>query len=256
MSNQTEGNMRIAMHQPHFFPWLGYFDRLRHADLFILLDTSPYESDNFQDRVRIKREAGTEWISVPLETASSREAIADMRIRAARPGPASGRRLWAREALRAIETSYAHAPHFQRYYPQVAGIFAAEWEKLVDLDQRSIEFLMGALGIRTPVIRASSLGVTGEKTALALRLCRAVKADALLCGLGDSRGCLDAGLLKREGVTVEWQEFRHPRYEQHPSPERFEPGLSALDLLFNRGPQAGRVLRGETEAVSGGAHAE
>jgi hypothetical protein len=109
-----------------------------------------------------------------------------------------------------------------------------------------LDFCLDALEIRTPLVRSSDLHVTGLKSDMVLNLCKAVGADVYLGGMGGSRGYLDVQAFERAGVQVVWQEFAHPGYPQVPSVGGFQKGLSVLDLLFNCGPAAKDVLRGET----------
>jgi hypothetical protein len=99
-----------------------------------------------------------------------------------------------------------------------------------------MEFLRGALGITTPMLRSSELRVQGAKSDLVLDICRAVGATTFLGGMGGSRRYLDVQAFEREGIEVQWQAFRHPIYAQSGGGSEFVPGLSAIDALFNAGP--------------------
>jgi hypothetical protein len=240
--------MIVAIHQPHFFPWLGYLHRIMDADLFVFLDHVQYEHQNFQNRVRIKNGTGSQWITVPLLHSGHSQPIASKLICNRNNGNENGRRGWGKSVFATLEAVYSRAPYFNDYAPALRGLMNAEHEKLAELNRKSLDFLLDAFDIRTPVIHSSDLDARGQKTELAINLCRAVDAKVLLCGMGGSRGYMDVAALERAGVRVAWQDFRHPRYPQHPHPENFVPGLSALDLLFNCGPASGDVLRGKTPA--------
>jgi hypothetical protein len=98
-----------------------------------------------------------------------------------------------------------------------------------------------AFEIRTALARSSELTADGAKSDLILNLCRAVGADTLLAGFGGSRRYLDVEAFAREGVRIQWHQFTHPEYRQC-GPQPFIPGLAALDLLFNCGPQSRAIL--------------
>lgn len=232
--------MTVAIHQPHFLPWLGYLDRVRRADAFVLLDHVQFERQNYQNRVQIKTGQGPRWLTVPVLQDGRAERVADKLIDNGR----DGRQRWGRKAFLTLRYSYEGAPFFRLYAPALEEILSARWQRLVDLDRRLLEFLMEALSIRKPVIMSSRLRVTGRKSELALEVCRALGADAFLGGMGASRGYLDVAAFREAGVRVLWQDFRHPRYPQRPRPETFIAGLSALDLLFNCGPESVHLLEG------------
>jgi hypothetical protein len=234
--------MIVAIHQPHFLPWLGYLDRMRQADLFILLDDVQFERRNYQNRVRIKTGQGAQWLCVPVVKGSQSDQIVDKLIH----DPCTGHHRWGRRAFATLQYAYQGARHFGEFAPAIREIFETRWEKLVDLDWALTELLRDALQIRTPIVRSSELKVPGRKSELILNLCRAVAADVFLGGLGGSRGYLDEGTFAEAGIQVVWQKFTHPRYPQHPRPQEFTPGLSAIDLILNCGPDSPAILRGET----------
>ena len=233
--------MIVAAHQPNFIPWLGYFDKMRKADLFIVVDHVQMERQSFQNRVRIKTGEGERWITVPVVQESRSERIMDKRIDNSR----TGRFRWSRKMFLTLKYAYQSAPYFRDYEAALAEIFEARWDRLSDLNGRLIGFCREALAIRTPMLASSSLRIAGSKSDMVLNMCREAGATAYLAGDGASRSYLDVGAFERAGIRVLWQEFEHPRYVQHPSCGVFIPNLSAFDLLFNCGPRSAEILRGE-----------
>lgn len=233
--------MIVAAHQPNFIPWIGYFDKMRKADLFIVVDHVQMERQSYQNRVRIKTGEGDRWITVPVIQESRSERIMDKRIDNSR----SGRFRWSRKMFLTLKYAYQSAPYFRDYEAGLAEIFEAQWERLSDLNGRLIEFCREALDIRTPMVASSTMSVTGARSDMVLNMCREAGATAYLAGDGASRGYLDVDAFERAGIRVIWQEFEHPRYVQHPSCGVFIPNLSAVDMLFNCGPRSAETLRGE-----------
>jgi hypothetical protein len=229
--------MIVSIHQPHFFPWLGYLDRMRRCDLFVLLDHVQFERQNYQNRVRIKTRAGPRWLIAPVEQRSRSERIVDKRL-LEQPEP----RAWSARAFRLLREAYGGAPFFARWADDVLEVLQSGATRLVDLDLASIELLRRAFDIRTPLVQSSTLGVRQKGADLVLEICRAVRADAFLGGVGASRRYIDPALFRSAGVDVLWQDFTHPRYAQHPPEAAFVEGVTALDLLFNCGPEARSVL--------------
>lgn len=232
--------MIVAAHQPNFIPWLGYFDKMRKADLFISVDHVQMERQGYQNRVRIKTGAGDRWITVPVVQESRSERIMDKRIDNSR----KGRFKWSRKMFLTLRYAYQSAPYFRHYEPALAEIFEARWDRLFDLNTRLIELCRAALGIRTPMVPSSRLNVGGANSEMVLEMCRRAGADAYLSGRGASTRYLDVPAFERAGIRVIWQDFEHPRYEQHPLSRVFTSNLSALDLIFNCGPRSPEVFRG------------
>jgi hypothetical protein len=235
--------MKVAIHQPHYIPWLGYLHRLAQVDLFVVLDHVQFERRNYQNRTQIRLDGEARWLTVPVVQHSQKERIVDKQVDnrdAARP--------WGRNHFQTLRHAYREAPHFAHYAPALKQILDTPWERLVDLDAAMLEFLRAAFSIRTRIVRSSALEVEGAKSELILNLCRALGAGTLVAGFGGSRSYLDAAAFARHGIRIEPHQFTHPQYPQCGAAP-FIPGLASIDLLFNVGPQEARaVLMGE-EAV-------
>ena len=230
--------MIVAIHQPHFLPWLGYLHRMLHCDLFVLLDHVQFERQNFQNRVTIKTPVGVQWLVVPVLQRARSERIVDKRI----DNEGRGRHRWGARMLRTLRHAYRGAPWFQSCWGAVERLLDGDWERLVDLDLASLELLRSALHIDTPLLRSSTLNIRGQRADAVLEICQAVGAKAFLGGMGASRHYLNAAPFRRAGIELLWQEFVHPRYPQRAPANEFSSGVSALDLLFNCGPDSPLVL--------------
>ena len=231
--------MIVAAHQPAFLPWLGYLDKLARADLFVVMDDLQYEAQNFQNRNRLKLAAGPHWITVPLVHGSQTDRILDKRIDNTGRG---GRHHWQYRTWRTLEVHYGKAACWDRYAPALEDVFVRRWDLLVELDLHLLDLARNWLGITGPIVRASSLGLTGAKTDRIISMCRAVGARTYLSGRGGSAGYLDTDALDRAGIATVWQEFRHPMYPQRYPQLGFVSHLGFLDLLLNCGPDSAAVL--------------
>ena len=236
--------MIVAIHQPSYLPWLGYLDRMARADLFVVLDHVQFERGNFQNRTMIRMNDEARWLTVPVAQRSQKERILEKEI----DNRLEGARSWAPVHFSTLRHAYRDAPHAGLYAQALKEIFDARWRRLVDLDMALLGLLRDILGIRTPLVKSSDLGVEGMKSELILNLCRELGADGFLGGMGGSRRYLDTAAFERAGIEVRWQAFRHPIYRQCGAAP-FIPGLSALDLLFNCGPQSQDILLGQSEAM-------
>lgn len=231
--------MIVAIHQPHYIPWLGYLHRMSQADLFVVLDHVQFERRNYQNRSQIRIDGEARWLSVPVLQRSQKERIIDKEI-----DNSDTARPWGRNHFATLRHAYREAGYFSTYGPQLRKIFETPWARLVDLDAAMLEFLRDAFSIDTKLVRSSELNVEGAKGELILNLCRQVKADALLAGFGGSRGYLDASAFAAHGIEIKYHQFAHPSYKQCGAAP-FIPGLASVDLLFNAGPQSRDILLGE-----------
>jgi len=231
--------MIVAAHQPNFLPWLGFFDKMKRADLFVVVDHVQFERHNFQNRTRIKTAAGPIWLTVPVVQRSRDERIVDKTV----DNSKGGAHRWSRKMAMTLRSVYASAPHSGLYLDALIALLERDWERLTDLNIALIEFCRGALGITTPMVRSSGLDIPGMKSEMVLNLCKKVGADVYLSGTGGCKDYLDTEMMAREGVRVAWQEFSHPNYKQFPRGAGFVERLSAIDLLFNCGESSRTMLQ-------------
>jgi hypothetical protein len=230
--------MIVAAHQPHYLPWLGYLDKLAKADLFVVMDDLQYEAQNFQNRQRLKLDAGASWLTVPVYRGAQADRICDKRI----VNLGSARQHWQRRTWITLEMHYGRAPAFARHADELREIYTRRWDSLLELDLRMLDFARTAFGIATPIVRSSTLELVGHKTDRLVDLCRKVGARAYLTGRGGSTGYLDVERMGRAGIGVIWQHFVHPVYPQRYPGRGFVSHLGFLDLLLNCGAASRDVL--------------
>jgi hypothetical protein len=223
----------LAVHQPHYLPWLGYLAKWAAADVFVFLDTVQYEKNGWQNRNRIKTTSGPRWLTVPVHGRLG-TPIAAVEIDTVQP--------WGDRHRRAIEHAYAGAPHLARHRAALGELYATKWERLAPLAVATAEWLARAVGITTPAHLASSLDVAaGEPTERLIALCRTVGADTYLAGRDGAR-YMDAARFEAAGIRVLYQDYTHPTYAQLHGD--FAPHCSGLDLLLTHGDGALGILRG------------
>ena len=222
----------VAIHQPQFLPWLGYFDKLDRSDVFCLLDTVQYKKNEFQNRNRIKTADGWQWLTVPV-TYRFPQRIYEVGLNQTVD--------WQRKHLRSLETNYRKAPYFDTYIARFEEFYQQSYEMLVDVNVACIQLLMDLLGLNSKVVLASSLQVeTDDSTLRLVKICQALDGDAYLSGK-DGAKYMDLDTFHKDQLELVFQDFNHPEYPQCYGP--FEPNLSVVDLLFNCGPESLTIIR-------------
>lgn len=237
--------MIVAAHQPHYLPWLGYLDKMAKADLFVVMDDLEYGVRNFQNRQRLKLAHRAGWLTVPILRRSASDRILDKEIASS----ASRRQHWQHRHWRTLVTSYGASRYFADYAEELRDVYTRPWRMLIDLDLHMLALARRWLGIRTPIIRSSQLGLTGRSTERLIQLCKRVGARSYLSGTGDSTNYLDVESIGRAGFGVVWQHFTHPVYPQRYPATGFRPGLGFLDLVLNCGPASRDILFGPSHPV-------
>jgi hypothetical protein len=223
----------VAVLQPGYLPWLGFFDQIRRADVFVYYDDVQYDKHGWRNRNRVKSVSGEpHWLTVPVRHARlDWPSLQDVEIDARQP--------WVRKHVGTLRQFYAKAPFASTYLPALEEVLGRGWQRLVDLDFALVEQLCRWLGLRAPEHRSSALGIQGDRTERLVAICRYFSAQRYLSGEA-ARGYLATGLFAEHDIAVEWQDYHHPVYPQiHGA---FVPYLSVVDLLLNCGDQSAAIL--------------
>ena len=226
----------VAIHQPHYFPWLGYLDKMAKADEFVVLDEVQLTDGSPMVRNRFLQIDGeSKLLSVSVE----KKGYLEKRTRDI------GLSNWqkTRKKHRSfLECNYRKAPFYGEVMPMLNDVFDKDFEKILDLDMTSIDVMRRAYDISTPIVMQSSLAYDRDAAGknLVLSLCLASRADAYLSGQG-ARKYMEDELFESNGIDVLYQNFSYPTYCQYRQ-DFFTPNLSAVDLLFQCGINGAREI--------------
>jgi hypothetical protein len=221
--------MIVAIHQPNFFPWLGYFDKIVRADVFCLLDDVqfPKKGGSWINRVQLRVNGQGAWVTAPVDRSySGTRCIREMRTRGDEP--------WRERLLKTLQCNYGRAPHFAEMFAFLEPIVRNSTDRLADYNEAGIRALCGAMGLRAArLVLSSSLATEGQATDLLISITRTLCGTAYLCG-GGAGGYQEDERFGEAGLRLIRQDFRHPEYTQVGG-TGFTPGLSVLDALMNCG---------------------
>jgi len=220
----------VCIHQPDFAPWLGFFDRLRRCDIFIVLDNVQFLRRGWHHRDRIRTAEGERWLTVPVHK-RGRQGQPINRVEIDELTD------WRRQHLETLRHAYARAPCFEPHFSAVSEIYGRRHRRLIDFNRDLIDYLAPGFDAVADTRLASELSVAGRGSGMLVALVRAVGGSTYLTGQG-AREYLDESRFAAAGIEVEWQRFAHPVYPQVHG-DRFVHGLSGLDCLFNCGGTAG-----------------
>lgn len=231
--------MIISAHQPEYLPYLGFFYKMAKADKFILVDHIQYYDGSFQNRNRIRssNSQGWLWLTVPVITSGKGyQKINEVKIDNSTP--------WARQHWKAIYFNYKRSPFFDMYSDSFKKMYLKNWNKISDLNENIIFYLKEKIGIETPIAKSSDYDFKGHKADLIVEICKKFEAETYLSGPGltaeGGKHYIEGEKLGINNIKLIFTEFKHPIY-----PQRFTPFLekmSAIDLLFNCGPESLKIL--------------
>jgi len=221
----------IAIQPPAYFPPLEYTALIQHVDHFILADTFRLRRGSFQDRSKLRNAQGGHWITIPLFGQPEGAPIATVDIET------GGR--WREKHWRSFMYDYRTTMYFEFYEDRFRPFFDVEWSNLADCTCRSVALQTALFGIDTELTRASKLDGAPETVQ---EIVSTVEAETLVVPKGDAD-------VEVPSTAVTSFEYDPPTYRQNF--EGFEGGMSGMDLLFNYGREAPRLLTdGISEPVS------
>lgn len=229
--------MIAAIHQPHYFPWVGYFDKMAKADAFVILDQVQLEKGSQMVRNRVLDGNGEiKYITISGETK-------DFLSREYRDLPTKDVGGWASRQMNALQNYYRKAKCRREILPILEDFFQRGYPTICQWTCASMELVRELLDISTPVIYQSSIDYERDnrRSDLVYAICNAIGADTYLSGRGGSMAYLDREKFAENGVNIVFQDFQHPVYSQC-STEEFVPGISVLDMLFNCGVEESRRI--------------
>lgn len=232
----------VTIHQPNFFPWLGYFNKIARADLFLVMDNVQFQKTGgtWSNRVQLMIGGKAGWLTMPVvRNYHGVRTIGEMLI--------NNTINWRPKALKTLQMNYSRAPFFATVFPWLEELVNNPTDNLVDYNLSAIRVLMAAFKLDcTRVILGSSLSVMGSATDLLVSMTKAAGGTVYLSGDG-SRGYQADEKFVFAGIKLEYQNFQHPVYPQYHSTQ-FVPGLSVIDALMNCGVEQTAILISEQQS--------
>ncbi len=235
MSKDHSVGRKVALMQPTFLPWLGYFGLINDSDLFVFLDDFQFVRRSYHHRNRLFLK-GDEFgfITLPILHSGEQETA----IKDAVPAHEAA---WVRKVLSSLKHNYGFSPWFQRYYDFMSLWLNESFHNLADMNIYFIQFAMREIGLATSLARSSEYDVDGKRSARLVSLLTATQADEYLSARGSFDYMKDDGAETYSAYKVAFQDFVPPPYKQKQSASHV-PYLSILDALFQVGPEATREL--------------
>jgi len=223
----------VAIHQPEYLPWLGFFKKMMNVELFVFLDDVQFRKKGWQNRNRIRINDGTALLSIPVHT-HSYPKINEVTI--------DNEKNWSIRHKKSILYNYARAPYFDEIKDFIESIFEKKFQYLVDLNTEIIKFIMNELEIKSKIVFSSELEISKKGSDRVLDICKAVGADHYITGTFWAESNLRVEEFKKSNIDIEFQKFQHPIYKQIHG--EFIPEMSIIDLLFNEGrKEAKKILQ-------------
>jgi hypothetical protein len=230
---RSDGTLRVALMQPYFFPYLGYFQLMHAVDCFVFYDDAQFMKGGWVNRNRLLVAGRPGWWTFPVVHASHRLPISR---RAYCNSPTQVSRLAAQ-----VEHAYRLAPQFGSMFPRIAGYLESPRSNVATFNQSHLELLARDMGLQCRFLAASELvpGTTLDGQAKVIEICRALGASHYVNSPG-GQALYDATAFADAGVQLG---FLHPRPAAYPQfGEAHVPALSIVDALMFNDPANMRQL--------------
>ena len=228
----------VAIHQPNFFPWLGYFDKIARSDAFVFLDhvQFPKTGGTWTNRMKLLVNGKARWITASIvRNYHGVLAINEMEFH-----PSDK---WREKMRGTISENYREAPFFQQMMDFFEPLILNPENNISAYNTQAILSIAAHLGIpQSKFTWSSVLPYQGFANEMLISLTQAVGGTAYLCG-GGAGGYQENALFGKHGINLVFQNFMHSVYEQS-SGTNFSAGLSIIDALMNCGWQRVRAMLG------------
>ena len=216
--------MKIAIMQPYFFPYIGYFQLIASVDLFIIYDNIKYTKKGWINRNRFLRNGAEVVFTVPLRKDSD---FLDVKDRAVAGDFDRGK------LVNQLREAYRRAPHFDQAFPLVERSVMSPRENLFEYIDDSVVEVCRYLGIGTRIVSSSNLAIAPSLKAedRVLALCKAAGANGYVNAIGGQK-LYSRKEFEAQGVELKFLKSHAITYPQFGDP--FVPSLSIIDvMMFN-----------------------
>ncbi|MCB0630895.1 MAG: WbqC family protein [Saprospiraceae bacterium] len=223
----------IAIHQPNYYPWLGYFYKLYLADRMILLDDVAYSKGSYTARTLIRKlpgQACASYLSVPIKQSPLGTPVNKIGIDTSRD--------WTALHLARLHQVYRQSPYFNEFFPLIEWQLemVAGYEYLADANIYLIREIADLLSCEAELMRSSSLPFFGKGTDYLIDLIQDQGGAVYVSGSGADK-YQDKAAFKKAEIELRYTHtyrdlelYRYPQYQGS-----WLNGLSIIDALMNIG---------------------
>jgi hypothetical protein len=224
--------VKIAIMQPTYLPWSGYFNLIAVTGQFVFLDDVQFSVRSWQQRNRILVNGQPCTLTIPVLThGRGPQRICDVHI--------DPRQHWKKKHIGTLRQAYARHPFGREVADLVESVLAVDRALLMDINMDLVRAICGVLGLQPQFHRSSEAGVCGSRSERLVNLCRRYGADTYLSPLGSKAYIEKDGVFASSEIKLQYQSFLCPPYPQRGTTQ-FVSHMSIVDLLSNVGFAEGR----------------
>lgn len=221
--------MIISIHQPNYLPWIKFFHKVIHSDMYIVFDDVQLpRGKNYVLRNKIKTNENFKWLTVSVKNKNNMQPINRIKL--------NNETKWNEKHWNLIQQNYSKTNFFQEYKSGFEKIFTNTYDNLLELNLSLIKNILKILNANVKIQLSSDLEIKSTGTDKIIDIIKAVKGDEYHSGKGGGSERYVVGneeIFKKNGINLQFQEFTHPVYTQLYGD--FQEGMSIIDMIFNVG---------------------
>jgi WbqC-like protein family len=224
----------VTMHQPNYLPWIGLFSKISMAECFVVMDNLQYTKHGVINRNKIRTTNGSGYLTIPISKDFWKAKIKDVEL------PLD--RKWEQIHWQTIYRNYAKADFFKEHEEYFKALYQKDFTYLWQINAEIINYLLKCFSINIEIINASEMNLDPnlKRTDMLIAVLKKLGAKTYLSG-PSGRNYLEFNKMRQNGYDLKFAKFNHPLYKQRYT--GFEPNMSAIDLLFNLGPQSNQIIK-------------
>jgi hypothetical protein len=223
--------MKLAISQPTYLPWIGQFNLMDQADLFVFYDDVQVVKQSWGTRNVIKTSQGPIWLSVPILHDKS---FSEAKFNNTRT---DDKKKWKEKHFKGIQNAYAKTPFYKTVIEWLEPVMLNDIQVLGDNNSHLIKNISKQIGITTRFIDSTNLhSKSGVKDTRLVAICKELGADTYISPFG-AHSYIESentsGAFANSGIELLYHNYIHPSYPQIHGD--FIEYMCILDLLFNVG---------------------
>lgn len=234
---------KIAIHQPNFFPWLGYFNKIHSSDIFIHLDDVQFEkknAGNWTNRTNVQLNGEKKWVTAAINRKfSGSKMINQIKF--------SEEINWKKNFINKLNNYYKNSLFFEETILEIIKIFEIRTLKLSEFNINATNHFSKILNLNQPIFyNSSTFNLKSKKSERLIDLVLNLNGTIFIAGLGSS-GYLNEQLFFQNSIKIEYQKYDLVKYKQNHN-KNFVPRLSIIDTLMNCGfEKTEKLIKNEKE---------
>lgn len=234
--------MKLAIMQPYFFPYLGYWQLINAVDEFIIYNNVAYIKNGWINRNSILIQDKPHLITLPLQNASSFKSINEIDI--------LNNKKNITNAIKTINMAYSKAPYFKDVFDIITNIFDNYSQNKIDIFNYNVILKINKyLNINTKITLASELkeintNLKGQDKIL--EICKNLNAKQYINAIG-GQDLYDKETFAKNNIQLNFIKMNEIKYQQFNN--EFVPNLSIIDILMFNPPEKIKEMLDDYELI-------